>query len=185
MKTNVNSAPSFDEINQLLAKYNCFYSPSEVHGIAVGLLCVNVRATNEDWLAHIYAESEIPIGDKESDRFFESIREELMEAHSFSFKLLLPDDEDAIADRVEAMQEWTQGFLLGVAMGGLQDFKGLPEDSRELLKDFNDISGSTDLEFAEDDESEEAYLQIVEYLRVGSLLISDELRSIQPDETIH
>ena len=54
---------------------------------------------------------------------------------SFSFQLMLPDDDDSIVERGHALGKWVQGFNLGF---GLQQNKSatLSEDVKEVLTDF-------------------------------------------------
>jgi uncharacterized protein YgfB (UPF0149 family) len=108
-----------------------------------------------------------------------------MQDSNFDFSLLLPDDDESLADRTHAMQEWTQGFLLGIALAGLQDMNDLPEDSKELIDDFIEISKAGQFDISNQEESEDAYLHIIEYLRMGVLLIAEELQPSSSSATIH
>jgi uncharacterized protein YgfB (UPF0149 family) len=107
------------------------------------------------------------------------------------FKLLLPDDDDSLPERVEAISAWCQGFIYGLAAGGIQQGSELPEDTEELLKDMVEISraghdvddGGDDA--ANEDEDEVALMEIEEYVRMGVLLIYEELQPLQTTQTIH
>ncbi len=94
-------------------------------------------------------------------------------------------DEEVLEDRVDAMQEWTQGFLLGISLAGLEKFDGLPDDSKELIDDFIEISKADQFDVEDKEESEDAYMQVVEYLRMGVLLIAEELQPSSHSATLH
>ena len=105
---------------------------------------------------------------------------------SCDFQLFLPDDEEDLRERVEALTAWCQGFVYGLAVGGLSDIKDLPEDTMELIKDIIEISkAESDRESDPTEEDEQAYVEIVEYIRTGTLLISEELQPLQTAQTIH
>jgi len=74
------------------------------------------------------------------------------------FQLLLPVDDDHIDNRVNALGDWCQAYLVGLAIGGVKDFAP-------------------------------AYAELVEYIRVGVLLINEELQptksSPQSESTLH
>jgi uncharacterized protein YgfB (UPF0149 family) len=92
------------------------------------------------------------------------------------FHLLLPGDDEAIALRVQALGDWCQGFLTGLALGGIKDLQALPDNVREIANDLLEIArahSSYDLE--EQEEDEQAYAELTEYVRVGVMLINEEL----------
>jgi len=107
------------------------------------------------------------------------------------FKLLLMDDDDPLSERVETLAAWCQGFIYGLAAGGIKEGSELPEDTAELLKDMIEISRAgndvddTGVEESDDNDDEEAYMEIEEYVRMGVLLIYEELQPLQSTQTIH
>lgn len=180
---------SYIGMESLLRRVDCQYSAAEVQGTACGLLAVNLNADAELWYGQIFQER-----DKENifqqdishelNRYLQVLRVQMQDSN-FDFSLLLPEDDESLADRAEAMQEWTQGFLLGIALAGLQNLGDLPEDSKELVDDFIEISKAGQFDTSDEDESEDAYLHIVEYLRMGVLLIAEELQPSSSSATIH
>lgn len=176
-------------MESLLRRADCQYSAAEIQGVACGLLAVDLNANDELWLGQVFQERDHQnvlqqdIGN-ELMRYLQTLRLQMQDSN-FDFALLLPDDDEALEDRADAMQEWTQGFLLGVALAGLQDFSDLPEDSKELIDDFIEITKAGQFDTSEEEESEDAYLHIVEYLRMGVLLIAEELQPTSSSATIH
>ncbi|CAA6802975.1 MAG: Unknown protein [uncultured Thiotrichaceae bacterium] len=176
-------------MENLLSRADCNYSAAEIHGVACGLLVVNVNVDNEVWLKQVFTErdkqnvlqNEIAT---ELNAVLKNIRVQMQDSN-LDFVMLLPDDEEVLPDRVDAMQEWTQGFLLGMSLAGLQDFNTMPDDSRELLMDFMEIGQESEFDLGEEDESEDAYVEIVEYLRMGVLLIAEEMQPVDTSQTLH
>src|SRR5690606_5948940 len=98
---------------------------------------------------------------------------------SFAFKPLLPADDAPLAERVEAIAQWTQGFLDGLADSGLSGETLFSDDAANALGDIAAIAqAGFDGEAQNDDEVDFAELE--EYLRVAAILIFSELAS--PDD---
>lgn len=99
----------------------------------------------------------------------------------------LPDDEDDLRDRVEAVVDWAGGFLAGLGEGAA--LRGTPARERleveplaELVSDLTEISRAalTSEELEDDPETAEAaYAEIVEYLRVIAQLAFEELAPVR------
>ena len=73
--------------------------------------------------------------------------------------------------------------MFGIALAGIKDLSELPEDTSEILRDITSISQATEDE-EEDDLSEVAYLDILEYVRMGVLLINEEMQPMNSHVTI-
>jgi len=173
----------YSHAESLLSHTDCAYSAAEAHGVACGILAADRSADSEIWLEWLIDERDKSNvlqnnSARELSPIFEQARMQLQDSN-LEFYLLVPDDTEALADRVEAMQEWAQGFVLGISMSGVKSFSDFPEDTRELIQDFSQIGSAGELEMDEDDESEESYIQIVEYLRMGVLLMQVELQPVQ------
>jgi len=176
-------------MESLLRRADCQYSAAEIDGVACGLLAVNLSADNELWLGQIFQNRDKQNVlqedlDHELVTHLQTLRVQMQDSN-FDFSILLPEDDESLEDRADAMQEWVQGFLLGVALAGLKNFEDLPEDTKELMDDFIEISKAGEFDTSEEDESEDAYLHIVEYLRMGVLLIAEELQPSSSSATLH
>ncbi|MGB0867920.1 MAG: UPF0149 family protein, partial [Granulosicoccaceae bacterium] len=93
-----------------------------------------------------------------------------------SFMPMLPDTDSALSERADALGQWCRGFAYAVSLSAFDPARTLSQDSQELLGDFAAIAsvGHEDEDGAED-EAELAYSELEEYVRVGVLLIRDEL----------
>ncbi len=177
------------QMESLLRRADCQYSAGEIQGVACGLLAVNLNSDDKLWLGQVFPDYD-PQNVLQQDianelkKQIQLLRTQMQDSN-LEFGLLLPDDDEALEDRVDAMQEWTQGFLMGVSLAGLKDFTTLPEDSKELMADFVEISSAGQFDTEEQEESEEAFIHIVEYLRMGVLLIAEELQPSTSSATLH
>lgn len=180
-----------------LHKLDTEITPSEVHGTLCGLLSANTSAGMDIWQQALWPNQ--PKGDllaAEANDVFKQVHDVTrmqLNDPSCEFQMLLPDDEDSLDQRVHALGDWCQGYLIGLSLGGIKDFAPLPDDAREIAQDILEIArAGTSYELEGSEEDEQAYVELVEYLRVGVLLINEELQptqaapvEIDPDATLH
>jgi uncharacterized protein YgfB (UPF0149 family) len=93
--------------------------------------------------------------------------------------LLLPGEEAALPERADALGSWCQGFLLGLSLGGVQDIGKLPGDAAEVVRDMVELSRAGSYELSGSDEDENAYAELLEYVRTGALLVNEEMNPIK------
>lgn len=166
---------SYQTIDQTLREQGAEVTAAEAHGIATGMLCVDIRVSQSNWLDELFGErSSASGGNVELGELFEQTRS-LLKDDDYTFDLMLPDaDEDSLSEAVEAMRDWCQGFLFGI--GFSQSSSNWTGDVGEIVKDIVEI---TKLEAISDDddseEDQEAFAEIQEYLRVAVQLIRNEL----------
>ncbi|NOX09693.1 MAG: UPF0149 family protein [Gammaproteobacteria bacterium] len=170
-----------DHLDEVLQRSQSELSAEEVHGIACGMLAVLgsvdpdplVKHVVEDFDAHNLAHSE-------AAKLLQSLLRQITTQFNdveLDFQLLLPDDDESMDLRVDALSEWCQGFLLGVGMGGLKDDTDLPETVSEMITDLIEIARIS-IEDDIEDELENNFFEVVEYVRVGVLLIHEELNPV-------
>ncbi len=150
-------------------------SLAEAHGLLCGLLCADPDNAGELWLAQLYTESEPGAARAALDALRDHTAGQLG-GEQLDFAPLLPGDDAPLGERADALGDWCQGFVYalgasGVGAGGAP----LPGDAAELLEDLVQISRAG-LGEGDDLEAEEgAYADLQEYLRVGVMLIHEEL----------
>jgi len=100
------------------------------------------------------------------------------------FYLLLPADEALDEQgRTEALVQWCDGLLYGLALAGLGERQDLPDLVREFLNDVAQICRASVDDWPEEAD-EAAYTELVEYLRMGVLLINEELQPLKAPGTL-
>ena len=185
------SLPSLNKINQIFEAAELFTNASEAHGVLSGLVCGGVKLDGESWRSHfndvVNEGMGLPHGVK---KVVESIYVEVVHQitdDGLGFRLLLPSDNVPLDERAEAMAQWAQGFLVGFGLVQ-QALNQASFEVQEVIRDIRDIS-QVSLDFSqEDEESEIAFSEIVEYLRIGAMLCFDTFsrQPIKPiSKTLH
>lgn len=150
---------------------------AESHGSLIGLFSTKPETAVEEWLATL-AEDAGSDADALSRELGDSARAltAKLSAGDMGFQLLLPDDDTTLPERVTALAHWCQGYLYGLAQGGIQQFKGLPGDCTEILEDFvtmTQVRGDDESEGSERD-----FFELTEYVRIGAQLVFEELTEV-------
>ena len=103
--------------------------------------------------------------------------QQLVERQS-EFAPLLPHDEDAAALRAESMAQWCEGYLHGlVAEKHSDELKErlAAEPLADIIRDMLQITRAAADDDGDEEGMENAYVELVEYLRVATQLIYEEL----------
>ena len=177
----------YKQIKNALTSVQSPYSPEECHGMLCAMLIVNNSLKFKRWLDEIctHARSEHEITSSEYDALstlYDQTHQELNDA-LLNFSLLIPEENSSLSERVSSLKKWCDGFLFGLALAGMKDMSQLPEDSFEIMQDIVTISQASE-DDEEDEMNEAAYLDIVEYVRMGVLLVNEELQPINSPFTI-
>ncbi|MCE9783961.1 UPF0149 family protein [Shewanella algae] len=157
--------------------------PVEVHGALVGLICGGVPQQEQAWYQPLL--ELMNDGQRLPDELTQLITElfgdtvNRLQDPDFGFTLLLPEEEEPLTVRVEALSLWTQSFLTGIAIiqPGLNQAS---EDVREVIKDLAEIA-QVEFDVADDEESESAYLELLEFVRMAAILCYSEFGPELPD----
>ena len=177
----------FDAVQAALERLGANTDAAESHGTLSALLLDN--AAFPTWLGHTL--DELPeAGDALAaeqlavlESLYAQTRDQLNN-EELGFELLLPDESDDFGLRLLALSAWCQGFLYGVGVAGIADGDALDETARECLSDLLEISK---LGHDEDssDEAEMQFAEIVEHVRMATLLLNESLNPLQPSDTVH
>ena len=148
---------------------------AEGHGVLCGRICSGGEVAVADWMAEVLGAGAKPDLVR-CEQVLQAVSEETF-AHfaspEFGFHPFLPDDSQPIALRCSELARWCEGFLYGLGASQKLDLGVLGEDVREVLQD---ISAFTTLGVGEGSEDvERDYCELVEYLRVGVMLLHEEL----------
>lgn len=185
------------QIKSDLEKLGSEASPYEAHGAVCGLVCGRGDIEPQEWLAlTTTATDAITQGDllaKEaseslSNFFFETVA--ALSDNNLKFYPLLPeDDSDTI--RLQGIAQWAQGFLMGLSLAGIENFSAYPEEVMEFVEAMTSISSADDYDLAGDVSDEEAITELIEFIRIGVLLLNEEMNPVRvpvdipPDDMLH
>lgn len=183
------SLPEFDRTIQLSQGNLDAAELAECHGLLSGLLCRDDTATASDFLHHLAAaQLVVNPGDALRQAMVElfEITSRQFEDSELGYHLWLPDDSEVLEERTLALAQWCAGFLLGVASGG--EINTLSEEAREAVEDLQQIARAeiSDAGVVEDsEEDEQAFAEIVEYVRIVALMMKEDLRGPGRDDPVH
>ncbi len=97
---------------------------AEVHGALCGILCGGGDALAELWLADVIADCEVG---PERIVLIEGLQQmglttwQNLSATGLEFDPLLPDSDAELAQQVDSLAGWCQGFLYGLGRAGITD----------------------------------------------------------------
>jgi len=185
--TPMNGTIAFDEVAQALDASGSTVHAAEAHGCLVGALCARRVYLSAEWLEELLPEAPERAQDPvlalgPLNELFEQSRA-VLEAQEMEFEPLLPPDAASLAERVEALGAWAQGFLYGFGAAGPFRKGALPAEVAEVLSDFAEVAraGAVGSESAEVEES--ALAELVEFVRVGAQLVYDGLADLRATQT--
>ncbi len=155
---------------------------AELHGICCGHQ-VSARGTaGETWLAALIGEQDeanllLREDVKLLGRLFRTLLEQLNDP-GIGFQLLLPESAP-LDQRAEGLARWCDGFLFGYgeALAGTDLGQSLHE--QEFIEDLVEISHLV-FEGEEGDQDELQFQELIEHLRLGTVLLYEENHPVMP-----
>jgi len=157
--------------------------PAEVHAEFCGLACVMGRDAAAPW-----AESTLADAPQKPAEVLEELRSLAettwmsLDSGDMSFELLLPPDDAPLEDRAAALGAWCQGFMHGLGAAGAPGAESpiaRNDVIRDVVGDFSEITRASFADSETEEEGEAAYVELVEYVRVGAQLVFEELHSLR------
>ncbi|WP_293266647.1 UPF0149 family protein [Neptunomonas sp.] len=168
----------FDAVANLLVSENVFIiSPSELHGLLAGQLSSGARMAPDIWLSTVAELLELDGLTQETSKvglvglYQQTLGQ--MESFSLELSMLLPDDDATLAQRVESLGRWCQGFMTGFGYQGKQTDKSLSDEAKDVLRDLSEISQVAN-EVDDGEDSEADLMQLEEYVRMAVLMLFSE-----------
>lgn len=175
------SLPPYGELDEALSDTTLKLHPSQVHGLVCGILCGNNNA-NAAWETLI-------AGDKVTTKTH-TLLQSLFDASSnqlkeflFEFQLVLPSDSEDLPVRAEALTLWAQGFLTGLKLAQVQIMDREASEMTEAIHDLVEIAKMNYEQVVSNEEDEDAYVELIEYVRVAVILIYQDMHEQSPLST--
>ena len=165
---------NFNEIEEIS-------SPSELHGLLTGIVCVTQVPTREEW-QQILATLEVTEISEEAIAILADETEDIAHALSedeLDYLPLLPDDEHSLAERVQALADWCTGVVLGFGLASGR----LRAEEQELIEHLQDVASVEFEEADDDDEGEESYQELYEFVRLIPISLSMGRKKIEVAES--
>ena len=166
----------FKDFEDVLATAGSLADAAEAHGSLCGALCSMSPYRMQDWINEILPDG-AALSDESAamlERVFTATAASFGE-QGMEFEPLLPDDEQPLNGRANALALWCTGFLYGLGTGHISDLEALNGDVGEIVRDFTEISRATGDDAEADESNEQAYAELVEFIRVAAQVVFEEL----------
>jgi hypothetical protein len=171
-----------DLLDSALRRCGASWGAAQSHGLLIGRLAIAGADSGFDWLSQVLEGTDANgalRGECEAmlRSLFETTCRQLAERLS-EFKPLLPDDDDAAAARATGLAHWCEGFLHGLVSADHGDAlkeRLSTEPLADIIKDMLQITRAIAADESDEETDEEAYIELVEYLRVAAQLTYEEL----------
>ena len=167
--------------NQNFSKIEEISSPSELHGLLTGIVCVTQAPTREEWLKILETlavselnEAALSVLADEAEDVSHALSEDELD-----YLPILPDDEHSLSERVQALADWCAGVVLGFGLASGH----LRADEQELIEHLQDVASVEFDESDDDEEGEESYQELYEFVRLIPISLSMGRKKIPLDET--
>ena len=182
---NVTSPPDFADTLAIAQGSLDAAELTECHGVACGLLCRLPDSSTDAFMA-LLGQLELVVGSTENlrsclEELLNSSRQQLTD-EDFGLNIWMPDDEETLEQRTLALSQWCSGFLAGLGSGGKDSLQGMSDDANGALLDLQQIAKAEVDDAAESEVNENAFADIVEYIRVVILLIREDLQAFDSQD---
>ena len=171
----------WSEWNRNFSEIEEISSPSELHGLLTGIVCVTQVPTREEWqqilatleVTEISDEAIVALTDETEDI------EHALSEDELDYLPLLPDDEHSLSERVQALADWCAGVVLGFGLASGH----LRAEEQELIEHLQDVASVEFDESDDDDEGEESYQELYEFVRLIPVSLSMGRKKIEVAES--
>ncbi|AWK43233.1 YecA family protein [Photorhabdus laumondii] len=165
-----NSLPDYQSFDEILHQQSVALTAAEMHGLISGLLCGGNRDSSWQILVHDLANDGLAFSHPLAQKLRElrEITFESLDDSNFAFGLLLPDEEDNVFERADALAGWVNHFLLGLGVAQPKF-----ADRKEISEIIGDLRNIGLLGYEEGDDQEElsqALEEVLEYVQVAAQL---------------
>lgn len=174
----------WNELQAALSVLECDVSPAGLHGQLAAIACRTDKLPPELGLEASADDAQAWATLRE---YAQQTRQQL-ESEGLEFVPLMPDDEQMLWRRLEALAEWAECFAFGLSLSGHFEPKQLSEDAQECLQHLLEISRlDPDDPHASGTEAEQSFTELVEFLRVAVMTLYVEFRihNAKPPRTRH
>lgn len=167
---------TYQQILSVLNEHDLAVTPSELHGLLSGLIAGGMFKESTEYLDHLselFNQGQtLPASIKQlATKLVDTINGQL-DAQDMSFELVLPVEDDALQEQAEELLNWVQHFLVGFGFNKCDVSKASAE-AQEIIEDFTSIT-RMDTELDDDNESQADFYEVVEFVRVSTVLCHQE-----------
>ncbi len=176
--------PGYQSLEKQISALALSIDAAELHGTLCGFLAGGATGRRQDWLPRVLpgCPDAVLEADSPLDALFVVTKAQFDES-DMALDLLLPDEDCPVDERADGLLRWCRGFLGGFGLSG-RGIEGLSEDGAEALADIERIATTT-LTYADPDDDDFALSEIVEYVRIATVLLHEECLRASPARRLH
>lgn len=183
---------NYDDLDEALSALDRLSEAAEVHGHLLGCMAAGPLSDNE-WLGRLGDEMQTgPLPEPVRAVLAALYRQTSGQlAHHYSsldglaLRIMLPEDDVELSERVAALASWCQGFLggYGLSPSHFGSRAGGGAELDEVLRDFAAIS-QAGLEQEDDESSEHDLFELTEYVRLAAAQLCWDARAQSVDGAV-
>lgn len=139
-------------------------SPSELHGLLMGIVTVAQAPTSDEWQYLLQQLDFAPLEAQALQLLVDEAEDAAaaLADDSLDYMPMLPDDQHSLEQRVQCLADWCNGVVLGFGLASGQ----LRDNESELLQDLQDVAAVEFEDGDDDEEGEASYTDLVEFVRL-------------------
>ncbi len=175
---------TYKKLESTLSQLGAQLNAAETHGLLTGMMSVQKPTKESIWRSAIIENLDCGEPTKKQWTILDDTKDQIatnFKDLEFNFKILLPDDENELADRLDALGYWCRGYLCGLGLIGVTKDDLSNHVVKELVSDLSQIA-HVSVETDASEEDEHNFMELVEFVRVAVQNIQLELN--QHDNTM-
>lgn len=156
-------------------------SPSELHGILTGIVCVTKAPTKAQWVT-ILDTLKIPALEDDALQLLSDEAEDIAAAihdDELDYLPILPDDQHSLTERVYALADWCQGVVLGFGLASGH----LRKDEAEWIEHLQDVANVDFSDEQDDEDNEDSYEELYEFVRLIPVNLATGRKKVEVADT--
>lgn len=180
-------AVSYSKLENTLGKLDAQLTVAETHGLLTGMLSLAQPIKDDVWREALIENLDCNTPTKGQWNVLLDLSNEIkdqLNATDFEFNVLLPKDNEPLAERLDALGYWCRGYLSGLGLVGVTQEQLSKDVTKELVQDLSQIAHIS-VETDDSDEDEHNYMELVEYVRVAVQNIQIELQTNSGSKQLH
>lgn len=153
-------------------------NPSEAQGLLISYICSQPNEAILLWIKELSRLTNDSI--KEGDLLVALYKETIQSLNdlNFTFTPLLPEGD--VYKKIDALQQCAEGLIYGIGINHIK----LEGDAFEFMNDLIEFSHATfEDEELDDEETEQDFEEILEFVRMGMLLLYHDTLNTQQGKT--
>lgn len=175
------------KLDSILSKLGAQVNAAEAHGLLTGMLSISKASKTEFWRKALLENLDCAQPTKTQWNVLNVATAQITKAfndQNFSFNLVLPADTMPLGERVDALGSWCRGYLSGLGLVGITQEDLDNPAVKELVADLSHIAHVT-VDKETDKDSENDYVELVEYVRIAVQDIQIELQGANLSKMLH